>query len=386
MAKKSDKTIQDYTFDNLVSSLKKVNPNAEILSKSDFGTIKEYIHTGNYMLNALISGSIMRGVPAGKITTLAGDSGTGKTFLSLNIAANAQKQGYKVVYFDTECGMLGREPSSDLIDENGDFDKSKVSAFGVDADNFLHVPVSTIESLSFETITIINNAIDAKRAGKSYPKVLLILDSLGMLSTNKTLTDMSAGSETKDMTRAGKIRNYFQAITVSLGELDWPYLITNHVISNIGGYGAAKVQVGGTGAMFTPTTVVMLNKQKEKEGTRQVGINVTAKTDVKNRLAHPGEINFQIRFKEGMNPYLGLENYINYELCGIGRGKWDKNEYVKDNGRTIAVEHLQKHFSKASEIFTPEVFTEDVLRKLDSVISKEFEYGGDVDSETYDLD
>lgn len=353
-------------FSDITKKLKKVNPNSSLIHESDF-YIKEYIDSGNYALNALMSGSIYNGFPSGKITVLAGDSGTGKTFLCLNAAANAIRQGYHVIYFDTEAAL--------------DTDRDKLmKGFGIDTEKLLYVPLNTIEDLSTQFLQIVEDTVKAKREGKDYPKLCFFIDSVGKLSTMKAVKEMYDGSGTKDMTRAGLIRNFFAAVTVKLAEIHAPLICTNHTISNIGNPYSGKVQTGGSSMMYSPSLIVFLSKSKDKNSkSEQIGIIVKAKTE-KNRLAIPGQVSFQIRFDKGMNPFVGLQEYFTKEI-GIYKGKWNDKEKIgkEDSGNTIVVEHLEKHYSSAKHLFSKDVFTEELLEKINLMSIEKWAYNSDND-------
>lgn len=354
-------------FNDIIKKTKKINPNSSLIHESEF-YIKEYIDSGNYSLNALMSGSIFNGFPSGKITVLSGDSGTGKTYLCLNAAANAIRQGYHIIYFDTEAAL----------DTNRD---KLMDGFGIDSEKFLYVPLSTIEDLSTQFLQIVENTVEAKRKGDDYPKLCFFIDSVGKLSTEKAIKEMYDGSGTKDMTRAGLIRNFFAAVTVKLAEIHAPLICTNHVIANIGNPYSGKVQTGGSSMMYSPSLIVNLTKSKDKDSkNEQVGIIVKATTD-KNRFAVPGKVSFQIKFTEGMNKFVGLHEYMSKEI-GIYKGKWvEKDDAGKeDNGNTIVVEHLKKHYSSAKYLFNDSVFTDDVLQKINEMSMEKYSYSKKGDS------
>jgi RecA/RadA recombinase len=246
--------------------------------------------------------------------------------------------------------------------------------------------------------------IEKKRKGVEIPKIMFVMDSLGNLATQKEIDDASSGSEKADMTRAKVIKSIFRIITTKLGEIHAPLVITNHTYQSQG-FISQTVGAGGEGLKYAASIILNLSKAQLKEGDSKTGIIVTAKS-VKNRFAKPlQEIKFQISFSKGMNPYIGLHNYVSWETCGIGEGKilnqkdflkkydaedgeefelnGEKLYFVKDEGKEFAIKHLGRTV-KNHEFFTPAVFTNEILKQLDDKVIKEiFEFG---DSYEDDID
>jgi RecA/RadA recombinase len=129
---------KEFSIGELQKELRKINPFGDVISKSDFSKITEWIPSGNYHLNAVFSGDLFGGIPNNRTICLAGDSGTGKTFLLLNMVAQAQKMGYYVIYYDTE----------------GAVDVDNIQAFGVDPERFDHQPVSDLAKFRTSITTL----------------------------------------------------------------------------------------------------------------------------------------------------------------------------------------------------------------------------------------
>jgi RecA/RadA recombinase len=201
------------------------------------------------------------------------------------------------------------------------------------------------------------------------------------------------------MTKQQELRSLFRVITADLAELKIPFVFTNHTYATIGSYVPGQTISGGGGAIYNASVILQLSKAGLKEdGTNKTGIIVTSKP-AKNRFARPLPIKFHISFYKGMNPYVGLEQFLSWKNCGIQRGKLlTEKEFLKafkedspqfeeikqteisrtledgtvekfyfeakETARTIAVAHMFGTI-KPQELFTSKVFTDDVLRQLD---------------------
>jgi len=177
------------------------------------GDITGYISTGSYSLNALMSGSIYGGFPANKVTALAGEPSTGKTFYAINICREFLKANPKgfVFYFESESAI-----SKDMLADRG-----------VDTKRVGIIPVATVQEFRTQAIKILDKYMENKKEDK--PGMLFVLDSLGNLSTEKEVADMTEGKDTRDMTRAQLIRGAFRVLTLKLGKAKVPMVVTNHV-------------------------------------------------------------------------------------------------------------------------------------------------------------
>lgn len=397
---------KQFSFGELDKSLSKVSELGSILTENKFSKIDEYIPTGNYVLNAQLSGSLFGGIPNTRSVALSGESGVGKSFLCLNIAREAQKMGYYIIYCDSESAI----------------DEDIARKFGLDPEKIRYQPVNTIKTLKNFCANLYDQLKEKKDKGYETPKIMMIVDSIGNLATEKERNDALAGSDKKDMTRAGDIRSLFRIITTDLAELKIPLVFTNHSYTSVGAYVPTQIMSGGGGAIYAASMILMLskanlkenNKQAEKAGMTKTGVLVTSKPS-KNRFAKPIPVKFHISFYNGMNPYVGLEKYVSWDAVGIGPGKLEEKieerpvldeegnpvikrgkpvvervqtgefEYITDdsaNPKTFAVKHLGKTI-KASQLFTAEVFTDDVLKQIDdNVIRPLFELPNIVEGES----
>ena len=227
-----------FSFTELDAALTKINPKGSIITTNTFSKIDEYIPSGNYMLNAQLTGSLFGGIPNSRSICFAGESGTGKTFLTLNACREAQKLGYHIIYCDSEAA----------VDEN------TMKNFGIDPEGVRYQPVGT----SLEVRHFVTNLCDqlkkAKDKGAETPKILLVLDSLGNLATTKERADAASGSEKKDMTKQQDLRSLFRVITTDLAEFKIPFIFTNHTYASIGSFIPGQTISGGGGAIYSITS------------------------------------------------------------------------------------------------------------------------------------
>jgi RecA/RadA recombinase len=337
-----------------------------LLANNSFSEVDEWIPTGNYLLNGSISGSLFGGIPNTRSFGLMGDPGTGKSFVCLNVAREAQKKGYDIIYCDTE----------------GAIDKTGALKFGIDANRLRYQPIKTVSQFQTFVANLVDMVNKARAKGES-PKILLILDSLGMLSTDKELADAMKGHNAADMgAKAKELRKLFRVITLDLTAAKIPLICTNHVYTG-GGFMPTKESSGGDGPIFAMSVISFLSKAQLKEGssTAKTGIVVTSNLK-KSRFTVPEQVKFHISFANGMNPYVGLQDYVTWDVCGIERGKLeevkgpDGKKELKFTANASSTRWAVRHLGKTvttSELFTSKVFTQEALEQLDEkVIQKKF--------------
>ena len=382
---------KEFSFADLNKEMSKISEYGETLDKSTISEIDHYIPTGNYHLNACLTGSLFGGYPNNRAVALAGPSGTGKTYLILNAIKQAQKQGYSIVFYDSENAV----------------DKSLVEKFGIDASKFRYEPCNTVQEFRSSVTAITDVLIEQKKKGIALPKIMVVLDSAGNLATQKEIDDAKTGSSKADMTRAKLLKSTFRIIMTQFGICKIPFLFTNHTYQTQDLF-SRQVGGGGTGPEYAASIILFLGKAKLKEGIEQTGIIVTAKPN-KNRFAKPTPIKFHISFNKGMNPYVGLEEYIGWDICGIERGRFitegafnkltdpgkadcrihsftkDKKEVTvyfqpSPTARKICVKHLNDAVD-LNQLYTPQVLTEDVLKLIEPQVVAKFNYGDELEQE-----
>jgi RecA/RadA recombinase len=361
MAKKT----KEFSFDDINAELASLNPLGSVMDQSNFSEVTEWIDTGNYHLNACISGTLFGGWPNNRSCSIAGPSGTGKTYLILNSVKGAIDMGYHVIFYDSEAAV----------------DKTTMEKFGIDTTKVNYQPVNTVQEFRQSVTTITKKMQEAKRTGSELPKMMIILDSAGNLATQKEIDDAVSGNEKSDMTRSKILKSIFRIIMTPLADLKIPFLFTNHTYQTQD-FISRQVAGGGTGPEYAASIVLFLNKAQLKEGDQKAGIVVTAKPN-KNRFAKPQNIKFHLHYTEGMNRYVGLEQYIDWEDIGITRGVIEKGEKVpKKTARNWICKHLEETVPN-KEFFTERVFTKEILEKIDKKIYDLFNYNTNVE---FDVD
>jgi RecA/RadA recombinase len=314
---------------------------------SDIDETETYVDTGSYIFNALVSGSIFGGVSGNKITAIAGESSTGKTFFSLAVVKNfldTNPDGY-CLYFDTEAAIT----------------KSLIESRGIDTTRLVVVNVVTIEEFRTKALKAVDMYL--KTPLEDRKPCMFVLDSLGMLSTSKEITDALNEKEVRDMTKSQLIKGAFRMLTLKLGQANVPLIVTNHTYDVIGAYVPTKEMGGGSGLKYAASTIIYLSKKKEKDGTEVVGNIIKAKT-AKSRLSKENkDVEIRLFYDErGLDRYYGL-----LELGEIG-GLWKNvaGRYEIDGKKLYA-----KQILKEPEVY----FTEEVMQKLDEIANREFSYG-----------
>jgi RecA/RadA recombinase len=351
MAKK-----KSFSFDDINKELADINPLGSVMENSTFSEVTEWIDTGNYHLNACVSGSLFNGWPNNRSCSIAGPSGTGKTYLILNSIARAIDMGYSVIFYDSEAAV----------------DRELMKKFGIDTNKVNYQPCNTVQDFRQSVTTITSKMQEVKRAGGETPKIMIILDSAGNLATAKEIEDAKTGSEKSDMTRAKILKSIFRIIMTPLADLKIPFIFTNHTYQTQS-FISQAVAGGGTGPEYAASIVLFLGKAQLKEGGEKTGIIVTAKPN-KNRFAKPSPIKFHLHFTEGMNRYVGLEQYIDWEDIGIAKGTIEKGvKTPKATARGWICKHLDDVVPN-NEFFSDKVFTQEILQKIEKIIHPIFNY------------
>lgn len=395
MAKKTSvKKGEPGSFSALNDFLNTIAPDGEILDINPIAKIDEWIPTGSYILNAALSGSLFGGLPNRRSLVLAGEEGTGKTFIALSIVRNAQKMGYDVIYFDSE----------------GAIDIDFVAKLGVDTSRVRLQPVNTVEEFSHIAAQITKNFEELKAKGENPPKIMVVLDSLGNLSSEKEKEDTTKGDNKRDMTKQQAIRKLFRVNGLKFAKLGIPFIVNNHVYDSMSMFTSKEIS-GGGGVKYNASIIFQLGKGKlddaesekkaEQKNVDAVRVGVTIYvTPVKQRFAKPIKIQFHIPFYKPPNPFVGLEPFVSWESVGIIRGRCIKQkdfdkltpadqkkckpfnippESEKDDGKRYAAPNPKSHFLVCKhlngeiplgELFTDKVFTKEVLTELDEKVIK----------------
>ena len=314
---------------------------------SDKEDKEQFIDTGSYVFNGLVSGSILGGVSSNRITAIAGETSTGKTFFSLAVVKNFldnNPNGY-VLYFDTESAV-----NRDLL-ESRNIDTKRVG----------HIEVVTVEEFRNKALKALDIYLDKPTEERT--PCLFVLDSLGMLSTEKEIRDALDDKNVRDMTKSQLVKGAFRMLTLKLGQANVPLIVTNHTYDVIGAYVPTKEMGGGSGLKYAASTIIYLSKKKEKDGKEVIGNIIKAKT-VKSRLSKENkEVEIRLYYDErGLDRYYGLLELG--ELGGLWKNVAGRYEI---HGKKIYAKEIYKNPDK---YFTPEV-----LQALDEISQKQFSYG-----------
>ena len=314
---------------------------------SDIDESERYVDTGSYIFNGLVSGSIYGGVSGNKITAIAGESSTGKTFFSLAVVKNfldSNPDGY-CLYFDTEAAV----------------NKPLLESRGIDLDRLVVINVVTIEEFRTKALKAVD--IYLKKDADERKPCLFVLDSLGMLSTEKEIRDALDDKQVRDMTKSQLVKGAFRMLTLKLGQANIPLIVTNHTYDVIGSYVPTKEMGGGSGLKYAASTIIYLSKKKEKDGKEVIGNIIKAKTH-KSRLSKENKtVEIRLFYDDrGLDRYYGL-----LELGEIG-GLWKNVAGRYEIGG-------KKIYAKQILSDPDTYFTDEVMQALDEIAQKEFSYG-----------
>ena len=326
------------------------NEYATLVSEGvEAGDVDSFIDTGSLAFNALLSGSIYGGMPSNKITAIAGEAATGKTFFALGIVKTFldKNKDAGVIYFESESALT----------------KELVESRGIDSSRMVIVPVATVQEFRHQSIKVIDKYIEQDE--KNRKPLMFVLDSLGMLSTTKEMEDTAEGKETRDMTRSQIVKAAFRVLTLKLGKAKVPMIMTNHTYDVIGSMFPQKEMGGGSGLKYAASNIVYLSKRKEKDGKEIIG-NIIHCKNYKSRLTKENAlIDVRLTYKDGLDKYYGL-----LELA-------IKHNIFKSVSTRIELPDGSKQYAKTINNEPDKFFTKDVLAQIDEAAKKEFLYGAE---------
>ena len=310
------------------------------------GDVESYIDTGSYIFNALLSGSIYGGLPSNRVTCLAGESATGKTYFLMGIVKNFldKDPNAGVIYFESESALT----------------KQLIIDRGVDPERMVIMPVTTVQEFRHQVLKTLDSYIAQNEADRK--PLFLCLDSLGMLSTTKEVEDTAEGKETRDMTRAQVLKAAFRVLTLKLGRAKVPMVVTNHTYDVIGSMFPQKEMGGGSGLKYAASSIVYLSRKKEKDGTEVIG-NIIHCKNHKSRLTVENKmVDVRLTYSEGLDRYYGLLDLAEkYDIFKKVSTRYELPDGSKQFGKTI--------------LNNPETyFTEEIMAKLEECAAKEFRY------------
>ena len=311
------------------------------------GDTDTFIDTGSYIFNALLSGSIYGGLPSSKITALAGESATGKTYFLCGIVKNFldANPDSGVVYFESESAIT----------------KQMIIDRGIDPNRIVIVPVTTVQEFRTQSLKVLDRYIqqdvDVRRP------MFMCLDSLGMLSTTKEVEDTADGKETRDMTRAQVLKAAFRVLTLKLGKAKVPMVVTNHTYDVVGSMFPTKEMGGGSGLKYAASSIVYLSKKKEKDGSEVIGNIVHCKNHKSRITVENKMVDVRLTYNKGLDKYYGL---LDLAL---------KYDIFKSVSTRIELPDGTKQYAKTINNDPERFFTEDIMKQLDECADKEFRYG-----------
>ena len=319
----------------------------------------DWISTGNYALNYLISGDFNKGVPLGKVTVFAGESGSGKSYIcSGNLVRHAQQQGIFVILIDTENAL----------------DEDWLKALGVDTDEskLLKLNMAMIDDVAK---TISKFVADYKTLPDGErPKVLFVLDSLGMLLTPTDVNQFDAGDLKGDMGRKPKALTALVRNCVNMfGALNVGLVATNHTYASQDMFDPDDKISGGQGFVYASSIVVAMKKLKLKEDedgnkvSEVNGIRAACKI-MKTRYSKPFEtLQIKIPYETGMNPYSGLLDM--YEKAGILTKEGNRLSYTTNDGEILKM--FRKGWESNEDGCLDKVMAEYSGKSKSSVVTEE---------------
>lgn len=313
-----------------------------------------FIDTGSYALNALLSASIYGGAPNNRAVMWAGAPSAGKSFLTLSCVKQYldDNPDASVLYFDTEFAL----------------EKDMILKRGIDVSRFHIIQTTTLQDFRTKALKFLNGY----EAAKKKKPVLLALDSLSNLPTEKEIADAESGKDVRDMTKAQIIRSIFRIMTQKLGKNNVPLMITNHIYSSMDMYSPVVIS-GGSGAIYAASTIVTLNKSKLKDGADVVG-NIIKATTYKSRYSQENQrVELILDFETGLDRFYGLLPLA------------EKYSIIKKVSTRYELPDGTKVWGKEIHENPERVFTKDILDKIDR--AAKIEYGlGQGDSSEFVID
>ena len=308
-----------------------------------------FLDTGSYILNAQLSGSIYGGMPNTKILALAGEQAVGKTFFALSICKNFLDKDLNaiVVWYLAEPAVTKRM----LVER------------GIDPTRFLLAEPVTV----FEWRHHVLKTLDAymQTDEDERPPMLMVLDSLGALSTEHEIELSMKGENKRDMSKAPDIKGSFRQIDKKLAKAKVPMIVTNHIYSVIGSYFPTKELAGGSGLKYAGDQIIIFSKSKDREEkTGPVTGAIITSMMFKNRIVKENtKVQIQLSYVNGINRYYGLLDIA------------DKYGIITKDGNKWKLPDGKKVFEKELNANPETYYTADVLQLIETAVHQEFEYG-----------
>ena len=339
-----------------LNKLKKTSKNKYLFIASEENNVysnQKTTSTGCYVLNALISSDINMGIEDGKRYLFAGEEAVGKSFLCMSIVKN-----YLLEHKNAIAVCLESEGSSIL---------RMCKTFDIDLSRVLIVPVRTVEETRTEVLGFLKDLKEANEGKEESErqKMIILIDSIGNLSTNKELEDIESGSDTRDMTRTQLLKGFGRATSLELSICNVPMLMVTHVYDSMDRYSPVVVS-GGSGIKYISDFICVLTKGKEKDGKTQTGVIVKA-TVRKSRYTTEGiSAKILISFKHGLYPYSSLvelaQEYGAFQKEGIS--------YILPDGTKEKMKTVREKFKN--------FVNETNMNAINECIINRFTFGKDI--------
>ena len=311
------------------------------------GDVDSFIDTGSYIFNGLLSGSLNGGLPSNKITALAGESATGKTYFLMGIVKNFldKDPDAGVIYFESESAVT----------------KQMIVDRGIDSKRMVIMPVTTVQEFRTQALKVLDSYLAQNDADKK--PLFLCLDSLGMLSTTKEVEDTAEGKETRDMTRAQVLKAAFRVLTLKLGRAKVPMVVTNHTYDVVGSMFPTKEMGGGSGLKYAASSIIYLSKKKEKDGTEVIGNIIHCKNHKSRLTVENRMVDVRLTYDKGLDRHYGLLDLA------------EKYEIFKKVSTRFELPDGSNQFCKTIMNDPDTYFTDEIMDKLEECAIKEFKYG-----------
>lgn len=333
------------------SLLKEIeNPYASVLSDGSIYDSAFLIDTGILLLNAQICGDIFGGFPSNRILIFAGEQSTGKTFIMLNIMR-------KFIQDNNDKALIV------LFETEGAIDTQLIKERGIDPSKVMIVPISSVEDFKVQSTKLVNTL--EKMSEEERPPIIFGLDSIGMLASDKEMTDALEGKNTVDMTRAKQLKSAFRILTLALAKNNIPLIATNHTYNSMGGFISKKIMGGGTAAYYSASTVAFLGKGQAKTNKVLTGSKVFCKLEKSRLTKEKTSIEFDIDFEKGICRYSGLFEFLKTHSIIKKSG----SKYFLDDPKNA--KESKEILEKPEEFFTEEVLETHVRPHLKEL----FKYG-----------
>jgi hypothetical protein len=337
---------------SILEKFKKLSGNeySFLLSNDDNPyTVKQTVNTGCYLLNAaLYNGDIFGGLPLGKRIIFSGESGVAKSLLCVYVLKSFMDKypDANVIFFESEGSSILEQAESVKLNKN----------------NVLILPVNTIQDFKVQSTRILSQIKEEQKKGNK-DQYIFVLDSLGLLGSNKERNDAIAGEDKKDMTKAADIRGAFRNITLDLSLTNTPFLISNHVYDSLNAY-QPKTQSGGKAVTYCGDQIFLITKAKEKDGDIRCGSTLSLKL-VKSRFQKEDTVyKLLLLYNKGLWKYSGL-----FELAlKYGIFKKEGNSYIVSND---GIKVTKKEIYKNADTY----YTEDILNKLNMSLMADVGFG-----------